>query len=45
MLVLLMALQCAAACVLYYCDGQTPQSLMFFGYTIANAGILWTALR
>jgi hypothetical protein len=44
-LVLLMAAQCAAASVAYLLDGQDALALMFFGYTIANGGILWTALR
>lgn len=44
-LVLLMLAQCAAACVLYALSGKHAHALMFLGYTIANAGILWTALK
>jgi hypothetical protein len=40
-----MALQCAAASLLYALDGKPAHALMFFGYVIANAGILWTALK
>ena len=44
-LVMLMAAQCAAATILYALDGKNALSLMFLGYTVANAGILWTALK
>ena len=44
-LVLAMGIQCVAASVLYGIDGRWPHALMFFGYSIANAAILWTALK
>lgn len=44
-LVLLMAVQCFAAAVLYAMDKQSAQAVMFAGYFVANLGILWTALR
>jgi hypothetical protein len=40
-----MTIQCAIAAVLYYFDQQYPLAMMYGGYTVANIGILWIALR
>ena len=39
-LVLAMMVQCGLACALYLYQQQYAQAIMFFGYTIANAGIM-----
>jgi len=44
-LVLAMAVQCAIACALYVAESRWPHAVMFAGYTVANAGIIWAAIK
>jgi len=44
-IVLAMGVQCVLASVLYATDGRWPHALMFLGYSLANAAILWTAIK
>jgi hypothetical protein len=44
-LIAAMGVQCAIACVLFLYQGNQAMALTFFGYTIANGGLLWAAIQ